>query len=220
MEWNEFTPLVDVTEARVVTEDLCGQFLDKIDSYLEADSLRADFNEEKPTVQMVLTKILPQLLFGMEKVNTTDIRDAAAELFCKEIELQYYLDDRMRSIGRKISKIWKAGNVGEIVANIKEIGVELTETMERLAKMVKETEEDYIKELKSLYEVATMIGPQVKETIKAVGRIENEAMKIRWTLKSLGGTTIRRCKKILRALENLLNNFFVMGWESPTIIFL
>ena len=206
MEWNAFNHLVDPSENRAVTEDLCRQFLDKIDSYLEADSLRADFNEEKPTVQMVLTKILPQLLFGMEQVNTTDIRDAAAELFCKEIELQYYLDDRMRSIGRKISKIWKAGNVGEIVGTITEIGVELTETMERLAKMVNETEEYYIKELKSLYEVATMIGPQVKETIKAVGRIENEAMKIRWALKSLGGTTIRRCQKILRALENHLNN--------------
>ena len=158
MEWNEFTPLVDVTEARVVTEDLCEQFLDTIDSYLEADSLRADFNEEKPTVQMVLTKILPQLLFGREQVNKTDIRDAAAELFCKEIELQYYLDDRMRSIGRKISKIWKAGNVGEIVANIKEIGVELTETLERLSKMVKETKEDYIKELKILRALENLLN--------------------------------------------------------------
>ena len=153
---------------------------------------------------MVLAKILPYLPVDMEQVDTTAIREVAAKLFCPGIKLHYYFEQKMRSIGRNIAKIWKADNIGELVGSITEIGVELTETMDKLAKMVKETEDNYIKEMESLYAVTTMIGPQVKETLKAAGRIETEATKIRWALKSLGETTVRRCKKIIACKAELL----------------
>ena len=102
-----------------------------------------------------------------------------------DIELHYYLDDKMRSIHRKTSNMWKAKNAGEIFGSITGIGVELTESMEMLAKMVDETQKYHIKEMKSLYETAVLIGPQVKETIIAVHKIENEARDIRFSLKIL-----------------------------------
>ena len=106
----------------------------------------------------------------MEQINATDVREAAKKMFCKDIELHYYLDDKMRGIHRKISNIWKAKNAGEIFGSITGIGVELTESMEMLAKMVDETQKYHIKEMKSLYETAVLIGSQVKETIIAVHR--------------------------------------------------
>ena len=197
---------VEETTAVPMGYDPCDQFLDEVDAYLGMDSMAADFNGGKPTVSMVLTKIIPDLVFGMEEVNKTDVMEAAEELFCKDIELQYFLNDKMRSIQRKISKIWRGGNAGENFKIIKEIGVELSESMEMLANMVNETEEYYTQEMKSLYKTATLVGPQVKKTIKAVHKIENEAANIRFALKSLAGTTIRRCKKILGAIEKLLTN--------------
>ena len=83
----------------------------------------------------VLTKIIPEIVFEMGQINTTYVREAAKNMFCKDIELHYYLDDKMRSIHRKISNIWKAKNAGEIFGSITGIGVELTESMEMLAKM-------------------------------------------------------------------------------------
>eukprot|EP00092_Neocalanus_flemingeri_P013341 GFUD01014384.1.p1 GENE.GFUD01014384.1~~GFUD01014384.1.p1 ORF type:complete len:523 (+),score=132.00 GFUD01014384.1:67-1569(+) len=193
------------TEASVGSKDLCEHFLKKVDSYLAADSMKEDFNDGKPTLLTVLTKVLPETLFGMKQINKTDIREAVATQFCPEIEFKYYLEEKMGSIARKIAKIWKADKVGDIIINIQEIGVELTQTMENLAKKVNETEEYYTTELKKLYKAATVIGPKVTESIKAIGRIESEARKTRWALKSLGQATVRRCQKILRALENLIN---------------
>jgi len=193
-------------ETRVAPVDPCAPFLEKVDDYLGTNSIRDDFSGGKPTVTKVLTKIIPEIVFGMEQINTTDVREAAKKMFCKDIELHYFFDDKMRSINRKISNIWKAKNAGEILGSITGIGVELTESMEMLAKMVDETEKYYIKEIKSLYETAALIGPQVKETIIAVHKIENEAREIRFSLKILAETTIRRCNTILRAIENLLSS--------------
>jgi len=168
--------------------------------------MREDFSEGKPTLQMVLTKILPLNVLGLEDINENDIKDAAAEIFCPDIEFQFKLKEKMRSIERKISKIWNAENVGDVLEDIKEIGIELTETIDMLVKSVEETEESYIRKLKSLYDVGTVLGPKVKETIKSIGRIEARGRKIRGVLKSLGETTVEGCRKIQRALENLLKN--------------
>ena len=74
--------LLGETRVAPLEDAPCNQFLDKVDAYLGTNSIKADFSWGKPTVAKVLTKIIPEIVFGMEQINTTDVREAAKKMFC------------------------------------------------------------------------------------------------------------------------------------------